>query len=88
MITPQEAEKRAHELIEQYVNAASCDTIEDVANVLMKLASLTGLAMAAVVGRDEAVGRMVSVVANTSGATIPKAIAGSALRMASSSRVH
>lgn len=58
MITPKEAEVMAHQTVEDYVNKCGCMNTEDVANVLMKLASLCGLAMCAVVGRDEAVDRL------------------------------
>lgn len=59
MITPAEAEALANTTIEQYVNACGCNSTTDVANVLMKLASMCGLGMAAVVGRDESVSRLI-----------------------------
>lgn len=43
-----------------YVNACSCQTNEDVANVLMKLVSVCGVGMCAVVGHADAVARMQS----------------------------
>lgn len=58
MITPGQAEKLAHALVEDYINQCGCQNTEDVANALMKLASMSWLAMCAVVGRDEAVHRM------------------------------
>ena len=58
MITPDQAEFLANAAITQYVNACDCETKEDVANVLMKLASMCGLGMAAMAGRDEAVQRL------------------------------
>jgi len=74
MITPQEAEQRAHDAVEAFVNAAHCRDANDVANVLMKLASMTGLAMAAVVGPAEAALRMQACAMNAGNATVtPKA---------------
>jgi hypothetical protein len=58
MITPQDAEKLANKTIEDYVNACGCRNEQDVANVLMKLSSMCGLGMCAVVGQVEAVDRM------------------------------
>jgi hypothetical protein len=58
MITPQEAEVLANQAVQEFVNKCDCKNTQDVANVLMKLASMCGLAMCAVVGRDEAVDRM------------------------------
>ena len=59
MITPKEAERLANQTITDYVNACACDSNENVANVLMKLASMCGLAMCATVGQEEAVARMI-----------------------------
>lgn len=70
MITAKEAEKRAHALIENYVNGAGCGSTEDIANVLMKLASMAGLAMAAVAGREEAVARMNACTVNVASAEV------------------
>ncbi|WP_342617172.1 hypothetical protein [Rhodoferax sp. GW822-FHT02A01] len=58
MITPDAAEVLANATIAQYVNSCDCETPEDIANVLMKLASMCGLGMSAVAGRDEAVQRL------------------------------
>jgi hypothetical protein len=58
MITQQEAEKFAKQHMTDYVNACNCKTQEDVANVLMKLASVCGVGMCAVVGHADAVARM------------------------------
>jgi len=58
MITPQQAEELANQTIEDYVNACRCEDDQDVANVLMKLASMCGLGMCATVGQEEAVARM------------------------------
>jgi hypothetical protein len=58
MLKPQQAELLANTLVQQYVNKCDCQTPEDVANALMKLASMCGLAMCAVVGRDESVARL------------------------------
>ena len=58
MITPQQADQLANKTIEDYVNACGCRNEQDVANVLMKLASMCGLGMCAVVGQAEAVARL------------------------------
>ena len=58
MITPDEAEILANAAATEYVKACGCATHEDIANVLMKLASMCGVGMAAVVGRDDAVQRL------------------------------
>ena len=58
MLKPQQAELLANTLVQQYVNKCDCQSQEDVANALMKLASMCGLAMCAVVGRDESVARL------------------------------
>lgn len=58
MITPTQAEALAQETMQNYVNACRCDGAQDVANVLMKLVSMCGLGMCAVVGQDEATSRL------------------------------
>lgn len=58
MITSAEAEVLAHTTVENYVAQCGCMTTQDLANVLMKLASMCGIGMAAVVGQEEAVSRM------------------------------
>ena len=58
MINPEEAEKLANATVEEYVAKCSCESQQDVANVLMKLASVCGLGMCAVVGQEDAVARM------------------------------
>ncbi|WP_445372707.1 hypothetical protein ACH518_09475 [Methylomonas sp. HW2-6] len=58
MITAAEAEILAKQAMTDYVNACHCQTEEDVANVLMKLASICGIGMVAVVGHADAVARM------------------------------
>jgi hypothetical protein len=58
MITQKEAEKLAKQHMTDYVNACNCQTQEDVANVLMKLASVCGVGMCAVVGYADSVARM------------------------------
>lgn len=63
MITPQESEVLAHKTMQDYVNACKCDTTQDVGNVLMKLVSMCGLGMCAVVGQPEAVDRLEGAVA-------------------------
>lgn len=58
MIFPQEAETLAQGTLENYINSCDCKTPQDVANVLMKLISMSGLAMCSVVGQQEAVARL------------------------------
>lgn len=58
MITPKEAEALAQTAMQNYVNACGCNSPQDVANVLMKLVSMCGLGMCAVVGQPEAVERL------------------------------
>jgi len=55
MITADQAEKLAHDTVEAYINKCGCKTVEDVGRVLMKLASMTGLALVATQGQAEAV---------------------------------
>jgi hypothetical protein len=58
MLTAEQAELLAQQRMQDYVNACGCETHEDVANVLMKLVSMCGLGMCAVVGQEEAVARL------------------------------
>jgi len=46
--------------MQDYVKDCGCETHEDVANVLMKLVSMCGLGMCAVVGQEEAGARLSS----------------------------
>ena len=59
MITPKEADKLAQEALQDYVNKCQCESDQDAANVIMKMTSLCGMAMCALVGHAEAVERMV-----------------------------
>ncbi|GAB6139903.1 hypothetical protein JCM14076_06320 [Methylosoma difficile] len=61
MITSQEAEKLAKEQMINYVNACKCQAQDDVANVLMKLASVCGVGINTVVGNADAVDRLQGV---------------------------
>ena len=58
MITSSDAESLAQQMMQDYVNKCGCASHEDVANVLMKLVSMCGLGMCAVVGQGEAVKRL------------------------------
>lgn len=58
MISAEQAEALARETVQKYVAACACGSAEDVANVLMKLASMCGLGMCAVVGHADAVQRL------------------------------
>jgi hypothetical protein len=55
MITTQEAEALAQQTMQQYVASCGCDSREDIANALVKLISMCGLGMCAVIGQPEAV---------------------------------
>ena len=58
MITQEDAENLARKHVTDYVNSCNCDTNEDAANVLMKLLSVCGVSMVALVGYSDAVDRM------------------------------
>ena len=58
MITASEAENLANKTVSEYVRKCECETHEDVANVVMQLASKCGLVMCSSVGQEEAVSRM------------------------------
>lgn len=62
MITPDQAEKLAHDAVEDYINKCGCKTIEDVGHVTMKLLSMTGLALVATQGQDKAVAMVEGVM--------------------------
>ena len=64
MITPDEAEALAHTTVETYINRCGCKSIDDIGNVLMKLASMTGLALCATQGQEKAVKTIESVAAH------------------------
>lgn len=64
MIAPSEAEALAQKAMQDYVNSCRCDTPQDVANALMKLVSMCGLGMCAVVGQPEAVSRLEGTAAH------------------------
>lgn len=55
---PKEAEELAQKMMQDYVAQCKCNSNKGVANVLMKLASMCGLGMCAVVGQPEAVARL------------------------------
>jgi hypothetical protein len=61
MVTRDQAEKMAKITVSSLVNECSCQTVEDVANVLTMLASVSGVAMIATVGKEEAIERMEAV---------------------------
>lgn len=58
MVTAQEAEALAQDAMQKYISACGCDSQQDVGNALMKLGSMCGLGMCAVVGQSEAVARL------------------------------
>ena len=58
MLTASQAELLAQTRMQEYVNACGCETRQHVADALMKMASMCGLGMCAVVGMDEAVARL------------------------------
>lgn len=61
MITADQAEKLAHDTVEAYINKCGCKSLEDVGRVLMKLASMTGLALVATHGQEDAIAIVESV---------------------------
>ncbi|VVM98973.1 hypothetical protein [Pseudomonas fluorescens] len=64
MITPEEAEALAHTAVEAFINRCGCKSIDDVGNVLMKLVSMTGLALCATQGQEKAVDIIEGVAAH------------------------
>lgn len=58
MISQEAAEELAQQAMQDYIALCMCDTPQDVANALMKLTSMCGLGMCAVVGQQEAVTRL------------------------------
>lgn len=58
MITPSEADALAEKVINEYLSACGPKTREDAGNALMKLASMCGLCMCAIVGKEDAVDRL------------------------------
>lgn len=63
MVTQEEAEQMAGELIAGYITSCKCKTQEDMSNVLMKLVSLSGLMMAGATGTHDAVERLLGTAA-------------------------
>lgn len=59
MITPDEAEVLATTAVQQYIKSCECNGRQDIANVLMKLVSVCGIGMTAMVGRDDAAARLI-----------------------------
>tara|TARA_B100001105_G_C22395766_1_gene446645 strand:+ start:946 stop:1191 length:246 start_codon:yes stop_codon:yes gene_type:complete len=57
-VTQQQAEALATKAITEYLNACDMQSREDIGNVLMKLASVTGLLMACNEGREIAAQRL------------------------------
>jgi hypothetical protein len=55
MITPDEAEALARKHMQDYVAACGRNTVEDVGNALLKLASVTGVGIVATQGQEVAV---------------------------------
>ncbi|MBC2655528.1 hypothetical protein H7A76_31975 [Pseudomonas sp. MSSRFD41] len=64
MITPEQAEKVTHSLIESYLNDANPNNVDDVERLLLKLMSMAGLALAATLGTERAISIIQSVAAN------------------------
>jgi hypothetical protein len=63
MVTPQEADALAQECIRNYLNDCGLETVADAGNALMKLCSVTGIALCATVGYEDAVDRLNGVAA-------------------------
>lgn len=64
MITPDQAETVTHHLIEGYLNNARPNNMDDVERLLLKLMSMTGLALAATHGKERAIACIQSVAVN------------------------
>jgi len=64
VVKPDEAQKFAQAFMESYVAMCECGSQEDVGNALMKLVSVAGLGMCAVVGQAEAVARLEATAAH------------------------
>lgn len=58
MLSHSQAEALAQQHMQDYVKACECASHNDVANALMKLVSMCGLGMCAVVGQEEAAARL------------------------------
>lgn len=86
MITPEEGERRANELVNAYITNAEPETATDVANLLMKLAGVAGLAMAAFVGPEEATERMQSCVTRVRAAKL--SVTGGMMQVDASPPAH
>jgi hypothetical protein len=61
MVTPEQAEVIANKAVENYISACGPQNIEDVGRLLLKLLSMTGLAMCAARGQPGAVAAIESV---------------------------
>lgn len=72
--TPQEAEEHAKRAVSAYLNACSMQSRDDIGNALMKLASVTGILMAANEGREIAAQRLEGTAAfvRKSGSKFPQ----------------
>ncbi|WP_110946450.1 hypothetical protein [Pseudomonas bohemica] len=66
MVTPDQAEVIANKAVEDYINACKPQSIEDAGQVLLKLLSMTGLALCAARGQPGAVAAIESVAAHIS----------------------
>lgn len=66
MVTPDQAEVIANKAVEDYINACEPQTLDEVGKVLLKLMSMTGLAMCAARGQDGAVAAVESVAVHIS----------------------
>ncbi|MCE1010183.1 hypothetical protein [Pseudomonas monteilii] len=66
MVTPQEAEAIANKAVESFINACGPRNIEDVGHVLIKLCSMTALALCAARGQDGGVQAVLSVAEHIS----------------------
>ena len=58
LISQFDAEELAKTVLQNFVDACHCQNTQDVANVLMKVCSVAGVMMCAVVGQTEAVQRI------------------------------
>lgn len=66
MVTPDQAEVIANKAVEDYINACEPQNLDEVGKVLLKLLSMTGLAMCAARGQNGAVAAVESVAVHIS----------------------
>lgn len=66
MVTPQEAERIAEKAVENYINDCKPQNMDDLGHVLLKLCSMTGVALCATRGQQGGVEAVLSVAKHIS----------------------